>query len=73
MDHRADQQLRFQHTVEGLSVVAISYYAVNLVLYVTGPLEKLLDISKINIAAVTAPIVLLLVWFLMRQIRRRLE
>ena len=73
MDHRADQQLRLQHTVEGLSVVAISYYAVNLVLYVTGPLEKLLDISKINIAAVTAPIVLLLVWFLMRQIRRRLE
>ncbi|NIY97404.1 DUF3422 domain-containing protein, partial [Salipiger sp. HF18] len=31
MDRRADMQLRLQHTVEGLSVVAISYYAVSLV------------------------------------------
>ncbi len=30
MDRRADLQLRLQKTVEGLSVVAISYYAVNL-------------------------------------------
>jgi hypothetical protein len=30
MDKRADLQLRLQRTVEGLSVVAISYYAVNL-------------------------------------------
>ena len=30
MDRRAAMQLRLQETVEGLSVVAISYYAVNL-------------------------------------------
>ncbi len=33
MDKRADLQLRLQRTVEGLSVVAISYYAVNLATY----------------------------------------
>ena len=33
MDKRADLQLRLQKTVEGLSVVAISYYAVSLVSY----------------------------------------
>ena len=37
MDKRADLQLRLQKTVEGLSVVAISYYAVNLVLYMVQP------------------------------------
>jgi len=48
MDKRADLQLRLQKTVEGLSVVAISYYAVNLVLYVLGPLGVALDMSKTN-------------------------
>ena len=37
MDRRADAQLRLQRTVEGLSVVAISYYAVNLVRYMAYP------------------------------------
>ena len=37
MDKRADLQLRLQNTVEGLSVVAISYYAVNLVGYLAMP------------------------------------
>ena len=34
MDRRADLQLRLQRTVEGLSVVAISYYAVSLAAYI---------------------------------------
>ncbi len=33
MDRRSDLQLRLQRTVEGLSVVAISYYAVSLASY----------------------------------------
>ena len=37
MDKRADLQLRLQETVEGLSVVAISYYAVSLVGYLIYP------------------------------------
>ena len=40
MDRRSDTALRLQKTVEGLSVVAISYYAVNLVVYLIGPLAE---------------------------------
>ena len=46
MDRRADLQLRLQKTVEGLSVVAISYYAVNLAAYLAYPLTDPLGISK---------------------------
>ncbi|SEW01201.1 Uncharacterized membrane-anchored protein [Cognatiyoonia koreensis] len=73
MDKRADLQLRLQRTVEGLSVVAISYYAVNLVLYVTGPLEEALNVSKTVMAAIATPLVLLAVWFMVRRIRRHIE
>ena len=73
MDRRADLQLRLQRTVEGLSVVAISYYAVNLVLYMTGPLEKALGVSKTFMAALATPVVILLVWLMMERIRKRVE
>ena len=36
MDERTQLQLRLQQTVEGLSVVAISYYAVALIGYLSG-------------------------------------
>ena len=72
MDRRADLALRLQHTVEGLSVVAISYYAVSLVCYLLYPLTKA-GISKgMLTAAVTIPVVLG-VWMAVRQIRKRLE
>jgi len=73
MDARADQQLRLQQTVEGLSVVAISYYAVSLALYVLGPIEKTFGISKVYIAAGVTPIVLILVWLMIRRIHRRMH
>ncbi len=73
MDKRADLQLRLQRTVEGLSVVAISYYAVNLVLYMTGPVETAFGISKTLMAAGVTPIVLVLVWLMVQRIRRHME
>lgn len=73
MDRRADLQLRLQRTVEGLSVVAISYYAVNLVLYLTGPLEKGFGISKTTLAAIATPVIVLLVWLLVQRIRRHVD
>ncbi len=72
MDRRADLQLRLQHTVEGLSIVAISYYALNLVLYMAGPLQYTLDISKTTMAAVATPVVVLGVWAALRRIRKHL-
>lgn len=73
MDRRADLQLRLQRTVEGLSVVAISYYAVNLVLYVVGPLEKTYGISKTAMAAMATPLVLLGVWWMIKRIHKHLD
>jgi uncharacterized membrane-anchored protein len=73
MDQRADLQLRLQRTVEGLSVVAISYYALNLALYVLKPAGKLAGIPETLVSALAAPVVLLVVWLLVRRIRRRWE
>ncbi|MEM8555447.1 MAG: DUF3422 domain-containing protein [Pseudomonadota bacterium] len=67
MDQRADLQLRLQRTVEGLSVVAISYYAVSLALYLMGPLEALIGLSKAwQAAIVTLPIFGLVYWMVQR-------
>ncbi|MEQ8290943.1 MAG: DUF3422 domain-containing protein [Roseovarius sp.] len=71
MDRRADLQLRLQKTVEGLSVVAISYYAVSLAGYLLYPLTGVLGVSKgLITAAVTLPVVAA-VWLLVRRIRRK--
>ena len=73
MDRRADLQLRLQHTVEGLSVVAISYYAVNLAAYLTYPLAEAWGMSKGMATALLTPPVLLGVWLLIRRIRRKMH
>ncbi len=73
MDQRADLQLRLQKTVEGLSVVAISYYAVSLVGYVIYPLADMFQVTKgMLTAAITVPVVLA-VWYLVRRIRAKME
>ncbi len=73
MDRRADLQLRLQRTVEGLSVVAISYYAVGLAGYVVQPAAEAAGWSKGAAMAVLAPVVVLGVWALVRRVRRHLE
>ncbi|PSL21893.1 DUF3422 family protein [Shimia abyssi] len=73
MDRRADMALRLQETVEGLSVVAISYYAVSLVSYLAYPLTGPLGLSKgVLTAVITVPVVLL-VWGLVRRIKARMH
>ncbi|PKP84985.1 MAG: DUF3422 domain-containing protein [Alphaproteobacteria bacterium HGW-Alphaproteobacteria-2] len=74
MDRRADQQLQLQRTVEGFSVVAISYYGVNLLTYLIGPmLHDTAGLSKpIVTAALVVPVVAL-VWATVRRIRNRIE
>ncbi|MBV0911392.1 DUF3422 family protein [Anianabacter salinae] len=73
MDQRADLQLRLQKTVEGLSTVAISYYALNLVIYAAGPFAEPLGLSKGLLTAIATPLVVLLVWGMVRRIRRKME
>jgi uncharacterized membrane-anchored protein len=69
MDRRAHLQLRLQKTVEGLSVVAISYYAVNLVRYMAYPFTPEGWSTGLVTAALTPPVVLA-VWLAVRRIRR---
>ena len=70
MDRRADLQLRLQHTVEGLSVVAISYYAVSLATYLLLPLAEAMHWPKSALTAGLVPVVAGLVWLMVRRIRK---
>jgi uncharacterized membrane-anchored protein len=73
MDRRADLQLRLQRTVEGLSTVAISYYAVNLLAYLLEPLAHRFHISHGLLLAGLVPVVVLGVWLMIRRIRNHLH
>ena len=73
MDRRADLQLRLQHTVEGLSVVAISYYAVGLLGYAVYPVAEAAGIERSVVIAALTPLVVLAVWLAMRRVRARLH
>ena len=73
MNRRADAQLQLQRTVEGLSVVAISYYAVSLAGYLLYPLSEPLGLSKGMITALVTIPVVGLVWWMIRRIRRQME
>jgi uncharacterized membrane-anchored protein len=72
MDRRAALQLRLQETVEGLSVVAISYYAVNLAAGVFGPLTEPSGLERAELLALLTVPVVVAVWLMVRRIRRRL-
>ncbi len=72
MDERSDLQLRLQHTVEGLSVVAISYYAVSLASYVLYPFAERIGVSKGVLTALAVPVVVGLVWWMLRRLRRKI-
>ena len=70
MDDRAAQQLKLQKTVEGLSVVAVSYYAVNLVVYLVMPLSEPLGIGKTLLTALVTLPTIAVVWATIHNIRR---
>ena len=73
MDHRAGLQLNLQRTVEGFSVAAISYYAVNLISYMAFPTLEPLGLSKGWTTAVITPFVIVLVFFVIRRMRDKLD
>ncbi|MGQ3050415.1 MAG: DUF3422 family protein [Roseateles sp.] len=67
-------QLRMQATVEGLSLAAITYYVVSLLLYFFKALktEGWLPVQPELAAGVAIPIVLLAVWQTTRRIHRKI-
>ena len=72
MDRRADLQLRLQETVEGLSVVAISYYAVSLLGYIVEPVAYRFHLDKTWAKAALVIPVVLAVWLIGRSVKKRL-
>ena len=73
MNRRATLQLRLQETVEGLSVVAISYYTIGLVSYVLKATKNAgLSIDpEIGTGLAIIPVVAS-VWLGLRQMKKRL-
>ena len=71
MDKRAALHLRLQETVEGLSVVAISYYAVSLCSYLLAPIAEGIGFDKPALLALVAIPIIAAVWWFTRQIRKR--
>ena len=66
-------QLRLQKPVEGLSIVAVSYYAIGLVLYLLAPIPSLLGTSKVFLTAAVAPLVVAAVFLALRRIRKNIK
>lgn len=71
MNRRAKLQLRLQHTVEGLSVAAVSYYVVGLIGYLVGGVKGAgLAVPEGLVEALAVPVVALAVWWVVRRVRR---
>lgn len=71
MNKRAALQMRLQETVEGLSVVAVSYYAVNLLVYLLAPLLHAFVEDKTTLAGLLVLPVMGIVWLMVRRIKAR--
>ncbi len=71
MDRRAQVQLRLQETVEGLSVVAISYYVLGLIGYAGKGLKASgVPVNPDVAVLIGLPLVVGLVWLGVRRLRR---
>ncbi|OEO30010.1 hypothetical protein VW23_023260 [Devosia insulae DS-56] len=64
-------QYRLQLTVEGLSIIAISYYALGILGYIFEGLHEVLPFTKGEMLAVSAPLVVFLVFLGIRRLRGR--
>lgn len=74
MDRRAQVQLRLQRTVEGLSVAAISYYVLSLLIYPLGAVSRAYPgMRQEFMAAALLPVVVVSVWLLVRRVRKSVE
>ena len=74
MELRARAQLRLQETVESLSIVAITYYIVGLLSTMVDPINfDKFFISKTVFLALCVPIILILIWFIAKMVRKKIN
>ena len=72
MDRRSKIQLAMQHTVEGLSVAAISYYSVGLLKFlIEAVYDKGVHFDKSLVIGLSVPVVVGSVWLATRKIHKR--
>ena len=74
MELRARAQLRLQETVESLSIVAITYYIVGLLSTLVDPINfDKFFISKTVFLALCVPIILILIWYIAKMVRKKIN
>ena len=75
MDNRSELQLRLQQTVEGLSVVAMTYYSMKLIelLLKPVPLATFMPVSQGMALAILTPVVFFGAMMVMVRIRKKLH
>ncbi len=64
---------QLQQTVEGLSIIAITYYALGILSYVGEGLHEILPMPKGTLIALSAPIILILAYLGVRRLRHRIR
>jgi len=72
MATQTQRSLRLQETVEGLSIIAISYYSVSLIGYALGSVH-FPGVDHPMLKAIAVPLVLLISWAGMKRIHRRID
>lgn len=71
MEHRSKIQLMMQHTVEGLSVVAISYYLLGLLKFLLDAIyDAGISFNKPLLLGISVPVVAGVVWLATRKIHK---
>ncbi|MFH1804938.1 MAG: DUF3422 domain-containing protein [Pseudomonadota bacterium] len=74
MDRRVKLQLRLQQTVEGLSVAAITYYAVGLLGYLFKAIHDAgVPLNDRIATGLSVPVVLAVIWYGMRRVKKALH
>ncbi len=66
MDKNSERQVRLQRVVEGLSVVAVSYYAVSLLSYILRVIADYIHLPHDALVAYSVAPVMILVWIFLR-------
>ncbi|NJC05531.1 putative membrane-anchored protein [Sphingomonas kaistensis] len=73
MNRRASMQLRLQRTVEGLSVAAVSYYVVSLLLIPLKALDERVHVDTALLTLLLVPLVVAGVWWTLRRVSGRID
>ena len=72
MEKRSHQQLRLQQTVEGLSVVAISYYLIGILSKLIEGIGVYAHVETKLVSLAVIPVVVFLVWYGIRRLRKHI-